>query len=156
GEEHKLSGVASELAGARVTVHCQTLSEAFIDGGPELGYVKWGSDGIPEHHTVLKHGVCTDLEAYLHSSKSRPSVEQATAIHVLTHESMHMSGIKSESAAECAAMQRDSRTAELLGATELQARSIVRLYSHLIYPNMPDGYQDSECRSGGALDEHLP
>jgi hypothetical protein len=156
GEEHKLGAVASELAGVRATVHCQTLGEAFVDAGAELGYVRWGPDGVPEHHTLLKHGVCRDLAAYLHSSKTDPSVEQATAVHVLTHESMHMRGITSESAAECAAVQRDARTAELLGASEQQAQAVVRLYWHLIYPDMPDGYRDSECRPGGRLDEHLP
>jgi hypothetical protein len=28
-------------------------------------------------------------------------------------------------------------------------------YWHDLYPLMPDGYRSSECRSGGALDEHL-
>jgi len=47
-QERRLGGAASALAGARVAVHCQSLGGAFVDGGPELGYVRWRADGSPE------------------------------------------------------------------------------------------------------------
>ena len=69
--------------------------------GNELGFVKWGPDGIPERKTLIKHQQCNDLHSYLDSSKQHPSAAQILAVHVLTHESMHMSGIKVEYVAEC-------------------------------------------------------
>ena len=78
------------------------------------------------------------------------------AVHVITHESMHMTGSVPESRAECSAVQRDSMTARLLGATPREALALARRYYTLIYPNLPDEYRDSECVAGGTLDEHLP
>ena len=38
-QERRLGRAASVLAGARVAVRCQSLGGAFVDAGPELGYV---------------------------------------------------------------------------------------------------------------------
>jgi len=61
-----------------------------------------------------------------------------------------------ESAAECAAVQRDARTARLLGAPGDRALALAVAYWRTVYPAMPDGYRSSSCRPGGAMDEHLP
>jgi hypothetical protein len=155
-EQHRLAVAASTLIGAKVSVHCQTAGEAFVDAGAELGYVKFGVDGVPEHRTTIKHGPCGDLRAYLRSSKSHPSLDQVIAVHIVTHESMHMSGITNEALAECAAVQRDERTAELLGASPTEAKALARTYWLAVYPNMPSDYVTSDCRPGGRGDEHLP
>jgi hypothetical protein len=155
-EQHRLAAAATALIGVKVTVHCQTAGQAFIDVGAELGYVKWGPGGVPEHRTLIKRDQCGDLRAYLRSSKSHPSLDQVLAVHILTHESMHMSGITNESLAECAAVQRDVRMAELLGADPDEARMLARTYWIQVYPNLPDDYRTSDCRPGGRDDEHLP
>jgi hypothetical protein len=155
-EQHRLASAASELIGTKVTVHCQTAGEAFVDAGWELGFVKYGADGVPEHKTLIKQGPCHDLRAYLHSSKAHPSADQVLAVHILTHESMHMSGITVEARAECAAVQRDARMAELLGADPAEARELARTYWVSVYPRMPDDYVSGDCRPGGRLDERLP
>ena len=97
-------------AGARVAVRCQTVGGAFVDAGPELGYVRWRADGSPEPWTLIKRDQCRDLAAYLRSDKRRPTRDQV-AVHVLTHEAMHLSGRLGEAVAECAAVQRDAHTA---------------------------------------------
>ena len=43
-QERRLGGAASVLAGARVAVRCQSFGGAFVDAGPELGYVRWRAD----------------------------------------------------------------------------------------------------------------
>jgi hypothetical protein len=155
-EEHRLDQTADQLVGAPVKVHCQTLSQSFFQLNGDLGFVKWGPGGVPEHQTYLERDVCAELRDYLHSSKAAPSPDQVIAVHVLTHESMHMRGITSESQAECAAVQRDTQTAELLGATPTEAASLSRSYWLTDYPRMPASYRTTECAPGGALDEHLP
>jgi hypothetical protein len=155
-EENRLSAVATDLVGAKAVVHCQTLGEQFVDVGPELGYVRWGPGGVPEHQTLIKRGPCGALRDYDGSTKAHPSAAEVIAVHVLTHESMHMRGITSESAAECAAVQRDATTAELLGAKEPDAVQLARTYWLTDYPRMPDGYRTTSCAPGGSLDEHLP
>jgi hypothetical protein len=154
--ESRLSHAASELIGVHVKVDCQTLTGATLDMGRELGYVKWGPDGVPEHKTLIKHEQCNDLNAYLNSNKLHPSAAQVLAVHVLTHESMHMSGTTSEAIAECHAMQHDSAMAEDLGAPAAAAHALAVTYWHTVYPYMPDGYTSGDCKPGGALDLHLP
>jgi hypothetical protein len=155
-EEDRLSTVASRLVGSPVKVHCQSLGRELVDLGSELGYVKWGPDGVPEHETLIKRGPCRELHAYLASAKLQPSDDQVIAVHVLTHESMHMRGVTDEAAAECAAMQRDAETAKLLGADQAHALALARRYWLVMYPRMPDDYRNGSCAPGGALDEHLP
>jgi hypothetical protein len=137
-QERRLGRAASELAGARVAVRCQSLGGAFVDGGPELGYVRWRADGHPEPWAL-----------------HRPSRDQVLAVHVLPHEAMHLSGRLDEAVAECAAVQRDARTARLLGAADADAAGLAVAYWHDLYPLMPDGYRSPDCRPGGDLDEHL-
>ncbi|HET7529520.1 MAG TPA: hypothetical protein VFJ98_01020 [Mycobacteriales bacterium] len=155
-EEDRLSWVASQLVGAPVTVHCQSLGGEMVDIGSELGYVKWRADGVPERQTLIKHGPCRQLNAYLESSKQHPTDDEVIAVHVLTHESMHMRGLTSESEAECAAVQRDAETARLLGAGAADAAALARRYWSVMYPRMPDDYRTSSCSPGGRLDQHLP
>ena len=154
-EERRLSEVASTLVGAPVRVHCQSGGASMLDVGAELGYVKWGPDGVPEHSTLIKREPCQALADYLRSGKTDPTPDEVVAVHVLTHESMHMAGITNESYADCAAMQRDATTARLLGASASQALLLARRYWVSVYPNMPDDYRNGECRPGGKLDEQL-
>jgi hypothetical protein len=155
-EESRLSQVATQLAGAKATVHCQSGSAQWVDTGNELGFVKYGSDGVPEHATLIKREQCGLLASYLKGGRDHPSMDELTAVHVLTHESMHMAGITDEAKAECAAVQRDYHTAILLGADERQAEFLTRAYWHGVYPYMPDDYRSVDCAAGRAMDEQLP
>ena len=154
--EQRLSAVASDLVGAPATVHCQTAGQEFVDAGAELGYVRWGRDGVPEHQTLVKHAQCGDLADYLGGGKDAPSEDEVVAVHVLTHEAMHMAGETAEALAECQAVQRDARTAELLGATPEQARRLAVAYYAAVFPRMPEEYRSEDCIPGGRLDEGLP
>jgi hypothetical protein len=153
--EHELEGAASQIAGGPVQVHCQTLGQAFVDVGPELGFVRWGPDGIPERSTLIKFSTCGNLRAWLGSTKANPSLDQVVAVHVVTHETMHMVGITNEAHAECAAMQRDAAMAAALGASPRQAEALALRYWTEVYPRMPDGYVGG-CGPGAQYDEGLP
>jgi hypothetical protein len=155
-QERRLASAVSVLAGVKVAVRCQSFGGAFVDIGPELGYVRWRADGTPEAWTLIKRDQCRDLGAYLRSDKRRPTRAQVIAVHVLTHEAMHLSGRTAESVAECAAVQRDAQTARLLGASAADAVRLAAAYWETVYPLMPDGYRSTACLPGGALDEHLP
>jgi hypothetical protein len=154
--ESRLSAAASEVAGEPVQVHCQTLGQSWVDAHTELGYVEVGADGRPAPRTVIAVRACDDLSGWLHSDRGHPSLAELVAVHVLTHESMHMAGELTEARAECAAVQRDARMARALGAGPEQALALARWYWQLVYPDLPDDYRSSDCRPGGALDEHLP
>ena len=153
--EGRLTEVATTLVGAPSVVHCQTAGRELMDLGSELGYVRWGPGGVPEHETLIKRAPCNHLAAYLRGDHAHPSVDEIVAVHVLSHESRHMAGTTSEAVTECQAMQRDAWAAALLGATPQEALDLARSYWRTIYPQMPDDYSTGQCASGGPLDEHL-
>ena len=150
--EDRLAAAASALVGVKVTVECQTAGKQFIDAGAELGYVRFGPDGVPERETLIKRPQCKDLERFLGSDKEHPSAAEVLAVHVLTHEAMHMSGETNEARAECLAVQHDARTARLLGAPPEAAAVLARRYWRTVYPQMPDAYVSAECGPGGEMD----
>jgi hypothetical protein len=154
-QERRLGAAASVLAGAPVAVRCQSLGQAVLDGGPELGYVRWRADGSPEPWALIKRDQCHHLAAYVRSDKRRPSRDQVVAVHVLTHEAMHLSGRLGEAGAECAAVQRDAHTARLLGAEPADAAWLAAGYWREVYPLMPGSYRSEQCRPGGSMDERL-
>ena len=153
-EERRLARVASVLAGKHVSVHCQDGAAAFVDAGSELGYVAFDQNGVPEPKTLIKREQCQLLNSYL-KHRGDPSYDEVVAVHVLTHESMHMRGETTESTAECQAVQRDVVTAHELGATPEQALALAHEYWTQVYPRMPDGYFTRSCGPGEDLDEKL-
>jgi hypothetical protein len=154
--EGRLSGVATTLVGASAVVHCQTAGREMLDLGSELGFVRWGPGGVPEHQTLIKRAPCSRLAAYLRGDQAHPSQDEIVAVHVLSHESRHMAGTTNEADADCQAMQRDAWTARLLGASDKEALELARSYWRTVYPRMPDDYRSGACAPGAALDEHLP
>lgn len=152
--EDRLSEAASVLARRAVRVHCQSIAGTFTDAQFEPGYVRFGPDG-PEPETTIKPDQCRHLREYLSSSKDDPPFEHVLAVHLLTHEAMHMAGTMNEAKTECAAVQRDAAMARELGASPHQARALAERYWSEAYPRMPDRYTSDECRPGGALDESL-
>lgn len=155
-EERRLSSVASALVGHSVRIKCQGYLGAFVDAEVEPGYVRFGASGQPEAKATIKADECAILRTYLASSKSHPTEAQVIAVHIVTHEAMHMRGLLGESAAECAAVQRDVRTAELLGASHDEALALARSYWTADYGRLPDDYRSAECGPGQSMDEHLP
>jgi hypothetical protein len=153
--EHRLGSVATTLVGVDVTVDCQGAGQEFVDAGAELGYVRYGPDGVPERETLIKRQQCKALQSYLSSDREQPSRDQVVAVHILSHEARHMAGTTDESVAECEAVQRDALTARLLGATVEQAHALARTYWREVYPRMRDDYRTDECAPGGRLDERL-
>lgn len=153
--EARLSAVATQLVGHRVQVHCQTVSEAVFDVGTEYGYVPFDDGGRPLPRAVIKVDQCRDLDDYRRWHGTTSQERHAVAVHVLTHEAMHMRGIVDEAATECAAVQRDAVTARALGASDDNALHTATYYWQHVYPRMPDRYWSKECRPGGAMDERL-
>jgi hypothetical protein len=75
-----------------------------------------------------------------------------TALHVLSHESMHLAGFYREANAECLGVQIDALVAIELGADERFARSLAREYWTDYYAPRRDQYWTAACRDRGSLD----
>jgi len=150
--EGRLTTAATELVGTSVEVRCQSFGGAFVDIGADLGYVVFDADGKPEAWTLIKRQQCGDLSDYLRSDKEHPTRDQIIAVHVLTHETIHVTGVRNEAETECKAMQLDAGMAALLGASPQASADLAIAYWREIYPWMPDAYRSEECAPGGALD----
>jgi hypothetical protein len=83
--------------------------------------------------------------------------EMVLALHVITHEAMHVYGVNSrtygavfEQAADCYALQRVSSAAQFFGASAAQAQKVA-IYD-LIYYDQSGPYKSPDCRDGGPWD----
>jgi hypothetical protein len=165
GHERMLAGIASEIAGRPVRVHCQGLPSQLVDVSNIAGEVVFAHDGTPPDETTLKRDVCRDLRRYPdHRNDPRfacvdrnvaclkTEAKIAFAVHVFTHEGWHLRGYANEAAAECYALQTTAITAQRLGATAEQGRALARWNLRHTYPRLPPQYRAHACRDGGPLD----
>lgn len=154
-QEHTYSAVASDLAGREAKVHCQRLSAAMFDIlGPE-GFVPYDAGGRAGQDIYLTWEVCKDLAAYKVGRRDLDR-DRVIAVHILTHEAMHVSGDTNEASTECKAIQRNTTTARALGADPTAADALAQTYYATIYPNIEASYFSTECKPGGEMDQRLP
>lgn len=153
--ESRYSQVAQQVTGRpEVTVQCQRISSGLLSTGVLRGWVNF-ENGKPTDIAHLDWQTCRDLRAWERNPDASIDdlpVEQVTALHVLTHEAMHLTGVSDESLAECAAIQSDETTALLLGAPTATAAALGPRYLEEMYAYMPDGYRSADCVEDGAMD----
>jgi hypothetical protein len=134
------------VAGKGKVVHCQRLLATWVFAGAELGHVQYNADGSISREAWLTYETCHHLGMWMASDKSKPTLDEVIAVHVLSHEAQHLAGVKSEANAECRAMQQDALVAQRLGATAEQARALQLQYYTQFYPHMPLDYKAAGCR----------
>lgn len=151
--EAKLSSVVDDISGRKGgKVHCQRLSEAFFDTKVSVaGHVS--SDN--PNTAVVNYEQCQHIFAWLERGKAEPSREQTHAIHVLTHEAVHVSGEYNESITECTAINRDYLTVKHLGGSEEMGRHIASSYYATIWPDMSKEYILDGCTIDPKFDSIL-
>lgn len=149
--ERLLSATARQLAENHpAKVHCNTLFDTLFDeearvmghADPKTGYI------------VIQYPLCSTLMDYL-KHPYRASMDEIISLHILTHESMHTRGEYDEAKAECQAVQRNFRTAKLLGVPDSTAKQNALEYYKKHYLMRSDSYFSKECAPGKAMDEHL-
>lgn len=152
--ERRYSDAAKKmLKRADVHVDCQSLTGALLDVFGYGGYVPYKNDGSLPTDAKLMWDTCRDLGHWT-NDRGTHDRDQIIAVHVLTHETMHLGGEYNEANAECFAIQHDSQMAQILGATPTQGDTLAETYWREVYPHMRDDYRTSECVPGGALDIH--
>jgi hypothetical protein len=155
--EHYLSGIATTLAdGNRARVHCNTLLDTMFD--PAM--LAAGHASPQTGRIVIQAPWCDRLSAYLRHP-GRADEEEIASLNLLTHESMHVRGEMNEAVTECQAVQRNARTARLLGVPDDVARRSALEYYGITYQRRAEigglagTYYSVACAPGKALDEHL-
>jgi hypothetical protein len=151
--EHRLGRVASEIAGRHVEVHCPGTIKKFVDISPHAGSVYFDGYGRPADYTELNDPTCSTLDDFAEGEIDRSdALRVARALHVLAHESIHLSGIRDEAQADCFGFQKTAFVAEELGASRGEARRYAELAVIARTQSAPPEYRSRECRDGGALD----
>jgi hypothetical protein len=155
--ERRLSAIATEMADSHVAhVHCNTVIDTLFDpDSTNIGHASPKTGQI-----AFQYPWCNTLRAYLRHPK-RADREELASLGLLTHESMHVRGEYNEARTECEAVQRNYRTARLLGVPDRTARKNALEYYYSNYlprahtGGEPDRYYSAECAPGKELDEHL-
>ncbi|KTD74127.1 hypothetical protein [Legionella tucsonensis] len=149
--ERFLTEVASQLAENHpAKVHCNTLFDTIFDEEPGV----YGHADPKTGYIVIQYPKCSLLMDYV-SHPERATLDEIIALNILTHESMHARGEYNEAKTECEAVQRNYRTAILLGVPDNIAKQNALDYYKDVYLKRRDGYFSKECAPGKAMDEHL-
>jgi hypothetical protein len=178
----RASTVASELAGRTARVECadgprwrQLASEHGFDRELTLALtpLRATDSGLEAvGHSVLSPRTCRLGASFLRHPAERGARlcrrggraaelrwgecdvwgEKLVALHVMTHESLHLAGVVDEAKAECFAMQLDALVAVRLGAAPRFARELAWEYWRYYHPTQDRSYRSAECRDGRALD----
>jgi hypothetical protein len=154
--EDRYAAIASTIAKRPVHVACQGAFGAVVDVSGEAGYVQFDAGGRPSDTTHLKRFVCKALArmegdlkrgefscVYGTFTCSRRVQDDIQALHTLTHESWHLSGLINEGETECHALVTVAYTATQFGADVRLANAIAHWIVAYIYPNMPWNYKQS-------------
>jgi hypothetical protein len=155
----RLSEIASAIAGRPVHVHCPGPIGRLSKWDTVEGSVMFDADGNPADVAKLQPGPCAQLDALAEGRRTaelacveRSSTcgddaqDVAQAVDVLSHESWHLHGIRSEAQTECRAIGTNAWTAQQLGATAEQGRALALLYRETGYELLPDLYRTLDCR----------
>ncbi len=142
----------ARIAGPGTGADCQRLTGTFAYAGAEWGHVYFDPAGRPDTRAFLSYQACERLAAWWRSDHQNPPMEQIQAVHTVSHEAVHLTGILNEARTECLAVQQDARTTVSLGATPEQGRALAEAYWRLAYPRMPDPYRSSACGPDGPWD----
>lgn len=152
--ENRYSVVTRDLLDRDDTyVVCERVSGAWFNPWNRAGYVKWTRDGSKPDRADLTWDTCRALREWEGSGRTPRNREQITAVHVLTHEAMHLNGHYGEAEAECYAMQHDAEVAQRLGATPDNADALATSYWNEMYPRMRTEYVSGDCKPMGLLDQ---
>ena len=156
--EQFLSAKASLLAdGRKATVHCNSFFDTVID--PNVMAV--GHANFETGEIVLQYLWCDKLRGFINHPE-RASIDEIYSLNLFTHEAMHVRGERDEARTECQAVQRNVRSAKLLGVPdEIAKQSALRYYEGDYKKKgeiggMAGSYFSTECAPGKALDERLP
>jgi hypothetical protein len=148
----QFSRLASELAGHRVTVECDT-------GGRHVGAVQ-EADGLAQvggRQAWLTPDICLDL-VKLRDGDLRPDSDTAGhAVVVLAHEAWHLHGVANEGLANCFAYQTGAGIAEQLGVSPGTARALMKAQlaeNRVDFSGSPAYFVPAGCHDGGPNDLH--
>lgn len=106
-----------------------------------IGWNGWVETGADPYKANLSSNVCGNFSAWLRSDKRRATDDQAIALQVVIHESVHLTGEHNESETEYKASELYEEIAVSLGASRTEAKRMNEFYKSEINPRKPENYR---------------
>jgi hypothetical protein len=145
--------VASQIAGRQVEVRCPGTVKKLVDISPHAGSVYFDGNGRPADYTELNDATCSTLDDFAEGDIGPDdTLRVARALHVLAHESIHLSGVRDEARADCLGFQKTAFVARELGASPTEAQRYAELAVIERSHTAPPEYRSADCHDGGLLD----
>ncbi len=133
-----------------IKVRCNSMFDTLFSGKGVSSPA--GTAYIEAGEIFFESGWCKNFKKYLKAPEDA-SREQLFAMHIFTHEVMHIRGERNEKKTDCQAIQRNHTVGELLGISRSVARENAKRYYVELYPR--HNYFDRHCKPGGRYDERL-
>ena len=163
----RYGGIASEIAGRSVAVHCPGFFGRLLDASPNEGLVPVENGRVADHADLsveicdalddVAAGRAVDALGCLSAPTGacqRRLDAVAFGIEALTHESWHLAGYLDEAQTECLTLQTSWQTGVRLGLTPQEALAVADYYRRQLYPRMEAVYHGAACAPGGPWDLH--
>ena len=128
------------------TVHCNSPFDAIFDNELRAGHATTAGE------IVFQHSWCKRLKEHLADPKD-PTERELFTIQLFAHEAMHARGELNEKKTDCQAIQRNYRTAKLLGVPADIAKENAMTFYQTTYRRHP--YFSKNCVPGSEWDEGL-
>jgi len=149
--EKMLSEKASIIAERpNVKVRCNSIFDTLFSGKGVTSPA--GTAYIETGEIFFESGWCKNFMAYLDNPRN-PDYEVLFAMHIFTHEVMHVRGEYNEKKTDCQAIQRNHLVGDLLGIDREVSMKNAKTYYSKFYFRHP--YFHKGCKPGGTLDEKL-
>jgi hypothetical protein len=152
-----LSNRATILADNHIAhVHCNTMFDTMLD----TEMLAAGHANPRTGQIGIQQPWCGTLASYLRHP-GRASHDELDSLDIFTHESMHIRGELNEARTECQSIQRNYRSAMLLGVPDAIAKKNALDIYNINYQlrkqvgGLAGGYYSDQCAPGKDMDEHL-
>lgn len=150
--ERRAGVAASAIAGRSVHVHCPGPIHRRLMYEITEGSVRFSAGGRPSGETRLSAGACDglrraidhgpglDLDCLAYHCPAKDE-QAAMGMAVLSHESVHLRGVKDEGATECEAHTHILAVAHAFGLTDRAAQALARWQTTDYEELLPEQYR---------------
>ena len=147
--ENKIEKAINKAIGRNTIFSCQGLFDSMFNY-QVLGFIE-----VNKNKIYLTYSTCHFLKSYVEDPND-VNMSEVMAVHVLTHEAVHASGILNEAKTDCIAFQKNHKMFYALGTSKKKSEALaIKAFEKIPDPRLKDYYSD-ECKPGGELDQKYP
>lgn len=146
---HQTYTLVKEVSG-KDKIHVTYETKPFAESFGTQGYVR--SNDLTTIHVNNTH--CRNYYSWVLGNKQNPSDEQAAAIHIIIHESIHLRGITDETETDCKATNSTPLLVmKLYDVPKEVGDEMKDSWNSTYYPSLPSEYKTHPCTEYGFYDQ---